>query len=91
MESSSTRSDSRNRLKWEAFRAWRSMELIWRRISPSTSVTRSRFCSVDSIFDSASRRRALYLLMPAASSMSVRRSSGLAETISAIRPCSTIV
>ena len=43
------------------------------------------------IFDSASRRRALYLPMPAASSMSARRSSALAETISATRPCSTIV
>jgi hypothetical protein len=46
---------------------------------------------VASILVSASRRRALYLPIPAASSISERRSSGLADTISAILPCSTIV
>ena len=57
--------------------ACRSIDEIWRRISPSTSVTRSRFCSVASSLRSASRRRALYLLMPAASSISMAAFFGL--------------
>ncbi len=52
------------------------------------SPTRSRFCRVWSIFSSACFFRALYLVMPAASSMSMRRSSGRAETMSPILPCS---
>ncbi len=59
--------------------------------APATmSVTRSRFCSVVSIFRSAALRRALYLVTPAASSMKARRSSGRAETICPTRPCSMI-
>ena len=52
--------------------------------------TRSRFCCVSSIFCSACFFRALNLVMPAASSMSRRRSSGLALTMRPILPCSTI-
>ncbi len=54
------------------------------------SATRSMFCCVASIFRSAASRRFLYLVMPAASSMMARRSSGRAETICPIRPCSMI-
>jgi hypothetical protein len=50
-------------------------------ISETMSPTRSRFCRVSSIFCSACFFRALYLVMPAASSMSMRRSSGFAETM----------
>ena len=47
-----------------------------RSISLTMSVTRSRFCRVSSILRSACLRRCLYLVMPAASSMKSRRSSG---------------
>ena len=52
------------------------------------SDTRSKCCRVDSIRRSASFFLALYLVMPAASSMRVRRSSGRDETMKPIRPCS---
>ena len=52
------------------------------------SATRTRFCCVASIFRSAASRRFLYFVMPAASSMIARRSSGRADTICPIRPCS---
>ena len=45
---------------------------------------------VCSIFCSACFFRDLYLVMPAASSMSMRRSSARAETMSPILPCSMI-
>ena len=54
------------------------------------SPTRSRFCCVSSIFFSACFFRLLNLVMPAASSMRRRRSSGLALTMRPILPCSTI-
>ena len=44
-----------------------------------------------SSFRSAAFRRDLYLVTPAASSMMLRRSSALAETMSPTRPCSMML
>jgi len=61
-----------------------------RPISATTSVTRSRFCRVCSIFLCVARLWIRYFAIPAASSMRSLRSSGLAVTITPMRPCSTI-
>ena len=75
-------------LYFSALRAWRLRDSSCLPSSWTMSATRSRFCWVASIFRSAASRRCLYLVMPAASSMTARRSSGRAETIWPMRPCS---
>ena len=52
------------------------------------SVTRSRCWRVASMRRSATFFFALYFVMPAASSMRPRRSSGRDETMNPMRPCS---
>ena len=49
---------------------------------------RVRFCRAASSFSSAERRRDLYFVTPAASSISVRRSAGRDDRIWPILPCS---
>ena len=58
--------------------------------SKTMSSMRVRFCCAASSFSSAARRRALYLVTPAASSISWRRSVGRELRISPILPCSMI-
>jgi hypothetical protein len=59
--------------------------------SDTRSATRRRLASVASSFRSAALRRDLYFVTPAASSMMLRRSSGLAETMRPTRPCSMML
>jgi hypothetical protein len=71
-----------------AFDACRFSEFRFRVTSDSVSSMRNRFCCVSSSFSSAARRLVLYFVMPAASSISLRRSCGLLERIRSILPCS---
>jgi hypothetical protein len=52
------------------------------------SSSRVRFCCAASSLSSAERRRALYFVMPAASSINWRRSVGRELRIMPILPCS---
>ena len=56
--------------------------------SKMMSSMRVRFCCAASSFSSAARRRDLYFVTPAASSISVRRSAGRDDRIWPILPCS---
>ena len=58
--------------------------------SKTMSSMRVRFCCAASSFSSAERRRALYFVTPAASSISWRRSVGRVLRIIPILPCSMI-
>jgi len=58
--------------------------------SKMMSSIRVRFCWEASSFSSAARRRALYFVTPAASSISCRRSAGRVLRICPIFPCSMI-
>ena len=77
-------------LKRDAWRAWRFRLSIWPSSSPTTSSSRSRFCSAARSLSSASWRRLCRPEMPAASSSSARRACGLAWISSPMRPCPTI-
>jgi hypothetical protein len=70
--------------------AWRCRCCSWRPSSSRRSVRRSRFSSVRRMRDSVSRRRSLYLEIPAASSINTRSSSGLDSIRREIMPCSMI-
>ena len=70
------------------FRDWRLSDPNCFSSSKIMSSRRVRFSVAASSFSSAARRRALYLVMPAASSMSCRRSAGRELRIMPIFPCS---
>ena len=71
-----------------AFCACRLSELACRVTSSKMSYTRDRFCLAPSNLASASRFRVLNLVMPAASSITPRRSCGFELKICPMRPCS---
>ena len=72
---------------WEAaVSAWRQSGTSRPSISPKISPTRSKLSSISASLRTASSRRYLYLLMPAADSKIDRRSSGLVDRISSILP-----
>jgi chromosome segregation protein len=77
-------------LKRDACRDWRFRLSIWLSNWPTTSSSRSRFCSAPFSRSSASWRRVCRPEMPAASSKSARRACGLAWISSPIRPCPTM-
>ncbi|OWK22408.1 hypothetical protein AJ88_09190 [Mesorhizobium amorphae CCBAU 01583] len=77
-------------LEAEAWRAWRFRLSIWLSNSPTTSSSRSRFCSAALSRSSASWRRVCRPEMPAASSSRARRAWGFAWISSPMRPCPTI-
>ena len=81
-------SSSETSLCRRAFPACRFSEFKLRVTSASVSSMRNRFACVSSSFISAARRFVLYFVMPAASSISRRRSCGLLDRIRSIFPCS---
>src|SRR6266446_3162423 len=71
-----------------ALAAWRFSEPSCFSTSTTMSLTRARFTFEDSSLASARRFLVLNFVTPAASSMMARRSMGLVERISPMRPCS---
>ncbi len=83
---SNSRSSSFFRIYIFAFSAWRSRGATWRSNSVKISWMRTRFSRSCSSFFCAAVLRRLNLTMPAASSNSSRRSSGLPLNIRSIWP-----